>query len=122
MANLSQPYKWFNTVAFNNGTGVDVHDPGATGQAYVTKVTLTIVAHVNGKFAGLQDSTGTPIIYCKHIDATAATGVLDVITWDFGKGGIPMALGKKVQAISEASGFATTAAYLYVEGYDIRVE
>jgi len=109
-----------NTVAFNDATAVDVVDPGSARTAYVTKATLTIVAHVNGKFAGLQDSAGTPVVFCKHIDATAAAGVPSVVTWDFGREGIPMTAGKKVQSISEASGFNGTEAYLYVEGYTVK--
>jgi hypothetical protein len=113
------PRPFANTVGFNNATAVDVFDPGSTKTAYVTKATLTIVTHVNGKFAGLQDSAGTPVVWCKHIDATAAAGVPSVVTWDFGKKGIPMTAGKKVQAISEASGFDGLEAYLYVEGYSV---
>src|SRR5882672_10988585 len=103
--------------AFNGATAVDIKDPGATGTAYVTKFTISIVTHANAKFVGLQDSTGTPVVFCKHNDLTAAAGVPSVITYDFGKKGIPMTAAKKVQLISEGSG---PAGYGYVEGYVIR--
>jgi hypothetical protein len=114
---MSAARKFRVQVAFNNDTAVDMKDPGSTRSVYVTRVTATIVAHVNSKFLGFQDSSATPIVWGKHIDATAAAGVPSVVTWDFGTGGLKLTTGKKLQAISEASGFDTTKAYIFAEGY-----
>lgn len=96
----------------------------STSVIFVTKITLSILTHANGKFAQVQDTTGTPVVIAKHIDATAAAGVPSVVTWDFGsqgtdgdpKGGVQIATGKTLNAVSEASG---PAGLVYAEGYEI---
>lgn len=108
---------WHAAAALNNGTALDLRAPNsATSTVYVTKLTLSITTHAAGKLFQLQDSTGTPVVFAKHLDAAAAAGVLSVVTWDFGQQGIPMSLGKKAQAVSEASGIA---GWVYAEGYDV---
>jgi hypothetical protein len=102
-------------VNLNAATAVDIVDPGATGYVYVTKVTLSITTHANAKFAGAQDST--PTVFANHIDATAAAGVPSVVTWDYGKRGKKLALGKKLQAISEVGG---PSGQIYAEGYILK--
>ena len=110
---------WYNTMALNAGTAVDLRTPvNASSTVFLTKATLSIVTHANGKLVAIQDSTASPVTWAKHLDATAAAGVPSVVTWDFGQYGIPMTTGKKCQAISEASG---PAGYVYAEGYEIEV-
>lgn len=106
------------TCTLNGATVVVGRAPyNSTSQTYLTKATLSIVTHANAKFVKIQDSTGTPVVFAQHNDLTAAAGVPSVVTWDFGKTGIPMSLGKGVNAVSEAAG---VAGYVYLEGYEVR--
>lgn len=115
MAIRSSTRKQFAGAAvLNNATAVDIVDPGTTKTVWLTKATLSITTHANGKLAQLQDSSGSPVVFCKHIDATAAAGVPSVVTWDFGDHGVPLTLGKKLQAVSEALG---VSGIFYAEGY-----
>jgi hypothetical protein len=111
---MKRPFN--KTVALNNATAVDVFDPGASATARVTRVTLSIVTHVAAGTFALQDSAGSPVTYAKHVDAAAAAGVPSTVSWDFGKFGVPMTAGKKVQVIGSASGIT---GYAYVEGYKL---
>lgn len=116
---------WRASGAINNATAVDLRTPSSSSSTvFVTKFTVSITTHANAKLVQLQDSADTPIIYAKRTDLTAAAGVPDTLTWDFGSyspennlyGGIPMTTGKKAQAVSEASG---PAGWFYAEGYEI---
>lgn len=107
---------------FNAATAVDLLDVGTLRTIWVTKITLSIITHVNAKFCGVQDSAGTPVLVAKHNDLTAAAGVPSTVVWDFGPTGFPLTAGKKLQNISEASGFDTgvTKAFTVVQGYHER--
>jgi hypothetical protein len=108
---------WGASGAINAGTAVDLRTPhNSSSTVYVTKFTVSITTHANGKIVQLQDSAGSPVVYAKRTDLTAAAGVPDTITWDFGKVGIPMTLGKKAQGMSESSG---PSGWFYAEGYEI---
>lgn len=110
---------WYGYGAFNAATAVDLHVPkNSSSTVFVTKFTVSITAHANGKLLQLQDSAGSPVVYAKRVDLTAAAGVPDTVTWDFGKYGIPMSTGKNAQGVSEASG---PTGYFYAEGYEIEV-
>lgn len=87
-----------------------------TNQFYVTFATLSIVTHANGKKVMVRDNNETPKVICSHTDATAAAGVPSVVTWNFGKEGLPLTVGKNLQIVSESSG---VAGYVYVEGYEV---
>lgn len=102
--------------ALNAGTLVDLELPNSSSSTiYVTKITLSIVTHANGKLVAIQDDNSSPVVIAKHLDATAAAGVPSVVTWDFGKWGIPITIGKKLQCVSEAAG---VAGWVYAEGYE----
>lgn len=127
---MSQPSgnvrKWRGQGAINNGTAVDLHTPhSATSVIFVTKMIASITTHANGKLIQFQDSSGSPVVYAKRTDLTAAAGVPDTLEWSFGTlvdcageyvGGIQLTTGKKLQGISEASG---PAGYFYAEGYEV---
>lgn len=127
---MSQPAgivrKWRGQGAINAATAVDLHTPhSATSVIFVTKFVVSITAHANAKLVQFQDSTGTPVVYAKRVDLTAAAGVPDFIEWNFGTlsdgdgvevGGIQIATGKKCQGVSEASG---PTGWFYAEGYEI---
>lgn len=100
--------------ALNAATAVDIVDPGATGTVFLTYASLSITTHAAGKLAQVQDSSGSPVVFAKHLDAAAAAGVPSFVEWRFGKKGVPMTLGKKCQVVSEAAG---VAGYMYCEGY-----
>lgn len=63
----------------------------------------------------MQDTTGTPVVYAKHLDATAAAGVLSEVEWNWPKG-LKIATGKDLNGVSESSGIV---GYVYAEGYQI---
>lgn len=127
---MSQPTglirRWRGQGAINGATAVDLHTPhSATSVIFVTKFVVSITAHANSKLVQLQDSAGSPVIFAKSIDLTAAAGVPDVLSWNFGSmpetegeiaGGIQLTTGKKAQGVSEASG---PTGYFYAEGYEI---
>ena len=107
---------WSGAAALNNATAVDLEIVNSTASTiYVTKITLSIVTHA-AKFVAIQDTNGTPKVIAKHTDAAAGAGVPSVVTWDFGDFGVPMTLGKNLQAVSEASG---VVGYVYAQGYEI---
>jgi hypothetical protein len=116
---------WSSSGAINAATAVDLRTPkNSTSTVYVTKFVVSITAHANAKLVQLQDSTGTPVVFAKRLDLTAAAGVPDCVVWDFGTidpdngkfGGIPMSIGKKAQGVSEAAG---PTGYFYAEGYEV---
>lgn len=109
--------KWFASGAINAATLTALKAPhSTTSTIFVTKFTISITTHAAGKLLQLQDTTGTPIVYAKHLDAAAAAGVLSTVTFDFGWGGIKMPVGLTVNGVSEASG---PAGFFYAEGYEI---
>lgn len=89
---------------------------------YVQKVTLSITTHANGKVAlTLQSSNASPVPIVSRTDLTAAAGVPDTITWDFGPTGIPIALGENLNGLwstgdSGPTGCFTIEAYQKLEG------
>lgn len=108
--------RWSNQGAINAATAVDLHVAhSATSTVYVTKFVVSITAHANGKLVQLQDSTGTPVVFAKRVDLTAAAGVPDAPTWDFGEEGIAMSVGKNAQGMSESSG---PTGWFYAEGWE----
>ena len=103
------------TATLDNANLQTVYTPTTASKiVYVTKATLSIVTHANAKFVAIQDNNGTPKVIAKHNDLTAAAGVPSVVTWDFGRRGVPLTTGKTLQVVSEASG---VAGYVYIEGY-----
>lgn len=107
---------WHAQATLNDATVTELHAGRNSGTTiYVTKVTLTITTHANAKFVKVQDDADTPYVIAQHTDATAAAGVLSVVTWDFGKHGIALTAGKDLDIVSEASG---VAGKVFAEGYD----
>jgi N-acetylglucosamine-6-phosphate deacetylase len=105
----------FHAVANLNGaTLVDLKDPGVNGTVYLTRATLSITTHVNAKTVSIQDNAGSPVVVAVANDLTVAAGVPDVKTWDFGKYGVPLTKGKKLQTVGQAAG---SAGIVYAEGF-----
>lgn len=113
-------FPWAGQATLTDATPVVLHTArDTTTRTYITKITLSIVTHANGKFVSIRDTNASPVTYAKHIDATAAAGVPSLITWDFGKRGILITSGKNVDCVSEAGG---VGGIVYCEGYDIGFE
>ncbi len=98
-------------VIGSGGTGTIV-PKSAKHRVYLQKITYSITTHAAGKY--LQANDGT-ITTAKIIDQTAAAGVPDEVTVDFGPKGRAMTLGATVTISSEASG---PAADVHVECYE----
>ena len=111
---------WHAAGEFNDATEVDLklaHD--ADSIIYLTKVTFSITTHANGKKLYVQDSdemdTNTQSVYAAHTDATAGAGVPSVVTYDFGKWGIPLPAGLDLVFVSETGG---PDGWVYAEGWE----
>jgi hypothetical protein len=86
---------------------------GATSYIYVTLIKLSIITHTNAKRTIFQDST--PTVFAAYEDlTTTASSAQGTITWDFGKRGIKLAIGKDFQVLGEAAG---SPCHVYAEGY-----
>lgn len=106
----------FTAVAtLNDATAVSLQTArSAAATIYIRKIVLSITTHANAKFVKVRDTASTPVVYAFKHDLTAAAGVPTVVTWDFGRKGVPITLGKDLEVVSEASG---PAGFVYVEGY-----
>lgn len=94
---------------------------GANYRVYVQRITLSITTHAAGKVFTVQSSNGTPKLIAHRADLAAAAGVPDVITWDFGPKGVPIALGESANWLwstggSGIVGVATISGYQKAEG------
>ena len=84
---------------------------------YVQKITLSITTHANAKVAlTIQSSNATPVVIASRTDLTAAAGVPDEITWDFGPTGIPVALGESLHYLAATGGSGPVGCFT-VESY-----
>jgi hypothetical protein len=91
---------------------------GAKWQVFVTKITLSITTHADAKVAvTVQSSNATPVVIATRTDKTAAAGVPDVITWDFGHDGVSVAVGESLNYLSSTGGSGPVSV-LYAEGYE----
>lgn len=93
----------------------------ANHRCYVQRITLSITTHAAGKVFTVQSSNGTPKLIAHRADLAAAAGVPDVIVWDFGPKGVPIALGESVNWLwstgdSGIVGVATLSGYQKLEG------
>ena len=113
---MAAPRKWTGQNTLNNDTEVVIKAPrSASSRLYVTKITLTITTHANNKVVVVKDTDDVTI--ATHTDLTAAAGVPSTVTWDFGRGGVPVTAGLNLVAIA---GTATgVAGVVYAEGYEI---
>ena len=97
------------------GTGTVHLLAGRTNHTvYVQKITVAILTHADGKTITVQDTAGTPVPIAVVNDHTAAAGVPDVVTFDFGPHGTALTLDKGLDVVNAASG---PAARVHVEGY-----
>lgn len=112
--------EWFGSGEFNDATEVLLKQAhSATSIAYITKITFSITTHANGKRLFVQDSndtdSNTVSVIAAHTDATAGAGVPSVVTYDFGKWGIPLPAGLNVVGVSETGG---PDGWFYAEGWE----
>lgn len=89
----------------------------ANHRIYVQRITLSITTHANAKVFRIEDSASTPVIIAARTDLTAAAGVPDVITWDFGTEGFPVTLGKDINYVANTGGSGFVGVF-HVEGYE----
>lgn len=101
-------------VAASTPPGGTVKDTKHT--IFVQKITLSITTHANGKVFTVQDSAGTPVKVASRTDLTAAAGVPDTVTWDFGPVGYPLTEGKDLQIVANTGGTGFVGVY-HIEGY-----
>lgn len=89
----------------------------ANHQIWVQRITLSITTHANAKVAlTVQSSNGTPKVIASRTDLTAAAGVPDVIVWDFGPKGVPIAVGESVNWLWSTGGSGPVGVAV-IEGY-----
>jgi hypothetical protein len=88
----------------------------ATDYIYVTRFVITITVVANGKKTTMTDSAASPIVFATYTDLTVASGLSQTgyVSYDFGKRGLKLTLGKNLTVTSEASG---SAGWAYAEGY-----
>lgn len=90
----------------------------ANHQLFVQRIVLSITTHVNAKVAlTVQSSNGTPVVIASRTDLTAAAGVPDVIVWDFGPVGRPIAVGESLNWLWSTGGSGPTGV-AHIEGYE----
>lgn len=86
-------------------------------QIFVQRITLSITTHANAKVAlTVQSSNASPVPIASRTDLTAAAGVPDVIVWDFGPIGIPIAQGENLHWLWSTGGSGPTG-QVHIEGY-----
>jgi hypothetical protein len=83
-------------------------------QVVVQKITIAVITHANSKAIVFQDTTGTPVKLWTFNDYTAAAGVPDVVTVDFGPHGYALPVDKGLDIVEPGSG---TVCSIHVEGY-----
>lgn len=90
----------------------------ANHQIFVQRITLSITTHANAKVAlTVQSSNATPVVIASRTDLTAAAGVPDVLVWDFGPIGIPVALGESLHWLWSTGGSGPVGR-AHIEGYE----
>lgn len=95
---------------------IKVPDDTTNDFIYVTKIVITFKSHANAKQTQIVDSAGTPVVYITIDDLTPATGLNNgaPFVYDFGRRGLKMTKGKKLQVLGQASG---SVVHVYAEGY-----
>lgn len=89
----------------------------AKHQIFVQRITLSITTHANAKVAlTVQPHTTTSQVTASHTDLTAAAGVPDVMTWDFGPKGIGIPVGESVDWLWSTGGSGPVGV-AHIEGY-----
>lgn len=88
----------------------------ANHQIFVQRIVLSITTHVAAKVFSVQSSNGTPVVIASRTDLAAAAGVPDVIVWDFGPIGTPVALGESLHYLSNTGGSGFVGR-VHIEGY-----
>ena len=90
----------------------------ANHQLFVQRITLSIATHANGKVAlTVQSSNATPVVIFSRTDLTAAAGVPDFETIDFGPEGIAMIKGESVNWLWSTGGSGPVGK-AHMEGYE----
>lgn len=85
---------------------------------YVQRIVCSIITHANAKVAiTVQSSNATPVVIASHTDLTAAAGVPDVVVWDFGPLGTPIALGESLNYLYSTGGSGPVCR-VHIEGYE----
>ena len=93
----------------------------ANHQLYVQRITLSITTHANAKVAlTVQSSNASPVPIFSRTDLTAAAGVPDVITCDFGPDGLAMIKGESVDWLWSTAGSGPLGKAT-MEGYEVLV-
>lgn len=87
----------------------------ATDYIYVQKIIFSPTTHANGKKVTFIDSTPSTEFAAYHnVTVAAGANQSQPIVYDFGTRGYKLAIGKKLQAVSEAAGPAgSVVAYGY---------
>ena len=94
---------------------------GTNWQIYVQRIVCSITTHANAKVAiTVQSSNATPVVIASRTDLTAAAGVPDVIVWDFGPIGTPVATGENLNWLW-STGDSGPVARVHIEGYQKQV-
>jgi len=89
----------------------------ANHRIYVQRIVLSITTHADAKVAlTVQSSNATPVVIASRTDKTAAAGVPDVIVWDFGPIGTPVALGESLHYLAGTGGSGPVSR-VHIEGY-----
>ena len=90
-------------------------------QLFVQRITLSIAVHANAKVAlTVQSSNATPVVIYSRTDLTAAAGVPDHITVDFGPEGLAMIKGESVHWLW-STGDSGPVGKANIEGYEVLV-
>lgn len=90
---------------------------GANHQIFVQRIVLSFATHTAAKVFSVQSSNATPVVIASRTDLAAAAGVPDVVVWDFGPRGTPIAVGESLHYIANTGGTGFTAR-VHVEGYE----
>lgn len=100
-------------ILTGTATYADVLTPkSANHQLFIQKITLSITTHAADVYTFDDDGAGPPIAV--HTDATAAAGILSVVTWDFGPTGRPITKGANLDVSHSSTGVAVA----HIEGYE----
>lgn len=89
----------------------------ARWRIFVQRITLSITTHANAKVAlTVQPHTTTAEVVASRTDLTAAAGVPDVITWDFGPNGWGIPVGEDLDWLWSTGGSGPVGVAV-LEGY-----
>ncbi len=90
----------------------------ANHQLFVQRITLSITTHTNAKVAlTVQSSNATPVPIFSRTDLTAAAGVPDVVSVDFGPEGLAMIKGESVNWLWSTGGTGVVGK-AHIEGFE----